>query len=325
MLPRLRFVIAAIMIAMAPMVIFSTAPFLTPSGSDAPRPPSSLGTADTREAQQLQVLAYGRRADELTRLREMAAVPLTNWVTAPTGKEPEAIVASPTPGPQAAITVPPAATIAPPAVTAIPPTIAPPAEAPTPPVATTAPPAAATPPPADTNLQATTTTPPVATTLPQVAIPPVATTLPHVATPNPNAEPPPAPGQQVLAALPEAQPSAPPQVAPPVAVTNQETAPEPSAPVARDENRSKAEPEAPQVNVAALADESTASIGPVVLDRLPPVFMPPLPKPRPKARAVRRAAVAPATTPAPADQNPFGGFFNGITPAAQTAPAPASR
>lgn len=89
MLPRLRFVIAAIVIAVLPMLIFSTAPFhVSYDAADAPRAGGaiSLGPADMREAQQqLQVMGYARRADELSRLRELASRPLDNWVAEPAG------------------------------------------------------------------------------------------------------------------------------------------------------------------------------------------------------------------------------------------------
>ncbi len=95
MLPRLRFVVAALAIAILPMVLLSSGVFPTPHTAptmEIPRAdkPVSLGPNEYSEARYRQdrmVLAYARRANELSRLRELASVPLDAWVAAPSGAE----------------------------------------------------------------------------------------------------------------------------------------------------------------------------------------------------------------------------------------------
>jgi hypothetical protein len=89
MLPRLRFVIAAVVIALLPMLVLGhVAP--TSTSYELSVPQLGLGAVDARAVRELQVVAFARRTDELNRLREMASVPLAAWVAAPTGTEPEA-------------------------------------------------------------------------------------------------------------------------------------------------------------------------------------------------------------------------------------------
>jgi hypothetical protein len=244
MLPRLRFVIAAIVIALLPMVFFSASPFIgSHSSPDGVRPHGPLGTVDAREAQQLQVLAYGRRADELSRLREMASAPLTVWVAAPLGGQAAESSAAQAP---AAVQAPA------------------PAQAPE--------------------------------------------------------QPEPAP--LTVATLPDPVEPAPQSAPPSIAMTNQEPTPaaeEPETGV----NHAKVETAPAGPNVIAAIDDATPPVTTTAaIDRLPPQFMPPLPKPRPKAKPVKRARVAAARTPAPVDPVPFGGLFDAFTPATQK---PASR
>jgi hypothetical protein len=245
MLPRLRFIIAATVIALLPMVIFSASPFIGSQGSpDGVRPHAPLGTVDAREAQQLQVLAYGRRADELTRLREMASVPLAVWVASPVDGQ---------------------------------------------------------------------ATEPAAAQAPE----PVPAQSPEQTAP---AQPEPAP--LTIAALPDPAEAAPPSAPPPIAMTNQEPMPAAEEPEPGI-NHSKVETAPAGPNVIAAIDDATPPVTTTAaIDRLPPQFMPPLPKPRPKAKPVKRARVAAARTPAPVDPVPFGGLFDAFTPAAQK---PASR
>jgi hypothetical protein len=92
MLPRLRFVIAAVVIAILPMVFVGTG-FVTSghnnSVAEFPRTNQAvaLGTPESRESRQFQALAFARRAGELNRLRDMASAPLSNWVTEPAGAD----------------------------------------------------------------------------------------------------------------------------------------------------------------------------------------------------------------------------------------------
>ena len=97
MLPRLRFVVAALAIAILPMALLGSGIFPTPHAAatmEIPRAdrPIVIGPDEYSEAQYRQdrmVFAYARRASELSRLRELASAPLAAWVAAPTGVEPE--------------------------------------------------------------------------------------------------------------------------------------------------------------------------------------------------------------------------------------------
>lgn len=93
MLPRLRFVVAFLIIAILPMVLLGSGVFPVPQTSAAlaimhTGKPISVGPDEYSEAryhQDRQALAYARRANELSRLRETASAPLANWVAAPAG------------------------------------------------------------------------------------------------------------------------------------------------------------------------------------------------------------------------------------------------
>jgi hypothetical protein len=95
MLPRLRFVVASLAIAILPMVLLGSGVFPTPhsvAALEIPRAdkPIVLGPGEYSEAQyrqDRQVFAYARRATELSRLRELASAPLSEWVAAPAGAE----------------------------------------------------------------------------------------------------------------------------------------------------------------------------------------------------------------------------------------------
>ena len=95
MLPRLRFVVASLAIAILPMVLLGSGVFPTPhsvAALEIPRAdrPIVIGLDEYTEAQyrqDRQVFAYARRATELSRLREMASAPLSTWVAAPAGAE----------------------------------------------------------------------------------------------------------------------------------------------------------------------------------------------------------------------------------------------
>ena len=96
MLPRLRFVVASLIIALLPMVFLGAG--LAPSHPTSPAElsradkPVVLGPAEYSEAQyrhDRQALSYARRANELSKLRELASAPLANWVAAPAGAEPD--------------------------------------------------------------------------------------------------------------------------------------------------------------------------------------------------------------------------------------------
>ena len=99
MLPRLRFVVASLILAILPMLLLGSGVFPTPQGGgmtlEIPRAgkPVTLGPNEYSEAQyrqDRQTLAYARRATELSRLREMASVPLNSWIAAPDGSAPPA-------------------------------------------------------------------------------------------------------------------------------------------------------------------------------------------------------------------------------------------
>jgi hypothetical protein len=81
MLPRLRFLVAAVVIAVLPMLIFSAAPVLGPSLRDAA---TRLAAAiEERDLQHMQSTTSARRADELQRLRELASRPVPDEAKAP--------------------------------------------------------------------------------------------------------------------------------------------------------------------------------------------------------------------------------------------------
>jgi hypothetical protein len=90
MLPRLRFVIAAALIAALPWLLLgggvvTTAQNGAPIELSRPNTGLTLSAGDLREAQHMYILAYVRRSRELERLREMATAPLSEWIAAPAG------------------------------------------------------------------------------------------------------------------------------------------------------------------------------------------------------------------------------------------------
>lgn len=96
MLPRLRFVVASLVIALLPMVFLGAG--LAPTAHTSPAElsradkPVVLGPAEYSEAQyrsDRHALSYARRANELNKLREMASLPLANWIAAPAGYQPD--------------------------------------------------------------------------------------------------------------------------------------------------------------------------------------------------------------------------------------------
>jgi len=89
MLPRLRFVVAAVVIAMLPMLFLGSAPVSVPALPEG-GVRLALAMTDGPDASDIQALGYARRADELGRLRALASEPLETWVTAPAGDEPVA-------------------------------------------------------------------------------------------------------------------------------------------------------------------------------------------------------------------------------------------
>lgn len=92
MLPRLRFVIAAAVIAALPWIVFGSG-FVAdiPAGpvADYSRQSSSasFGASDLRDARAMYLMSYVRRSRELERLRELASAPLSDWVAAPSGRD----------------------------------------------------------------------------------------------------------------------------------------------------------------------------------------------------------------------------------------------
>jgi hypothetical protein len=93
MLPRLRFVVASLVIAVLPMVLLGAgmAPSAHPTSpaelSRADKP-VVLGPAEYSETQYRLdriSLSYARRENELGKLRTLAAAPLENWIAAPAG------------------------------------------------------------------------------------------------------------------------------------------------------------------------------------------------------------------------------------------------
>ena len=91
MLPRLRFVVAAAVIAALPWIVFNSGLVTDlPSSSIAEysrqSSPASLAISDLRDARQMYLMSYVRRSRELEKLRELAIVPLSDWVAAPSGE-----------------------------------------------------------------------------------------------------------------------------------------------------------------------------------------------------------------------------------------------
>ncbi len=116
MLPRLRFVVASLVIAVLPMVFLGAG--LAPSAH--PASPAELSRADKpvvlgpSEYSETQyrldriALSYARRENELGKLRALAAAPLANWIAAPVGAGPDSgasTVATVTTGGPAVVTV----------------------------------------------------------------------------------------------------------------------------------------------------------------------------------------------------------------------------
>jgi len=90
MLPRLRFVFAAALIAALPWILLGSGIITTAQNtpiSEHPRAGNGVAVSagDLRDAQHMHALAYVRRSRELERLRELASGPLSEWVTAPAG------------------------------------------------------------------------------------------------------------------------------------------------------------------------------------------------------------------------------------------------
>lgn len=108
MLPRLRFVVAALVLALLPWALFSTGAVMR-SHDAAPDEMSRVrltllqqATMTGDEAKQLQAFAYARRSEELERLRVLASAPLPNWLAAPAGGAGDEPVADATPPPASA-------------------------------------------------------------------------------------------------------------------------------------------------------------------------------------------------------------------------------
>lgn len=97
MLPRLRFVVASLVIAVLPMVFLGAgmapAPHTTsPAELARADKPVVLGPAEYSESQyrlDRVALSYARRENELGKLRALAAAPLANWIAAPAGAAPD--------------------------------------------------------------------------------------------------------------------------------------------------------------------------------------------------------------------------------------------
>ncbi len=93
MLPRLRFVFAAALIAGLPWILLGSGLMTTAQNtpvSEHPRTGTAvaLAASDLRDAHHMHALAYVRRSRELERLRELASEPLSGWVAAPAGMTP---------------------------------------------------------------------------------------------------------------------------------------------------------------------------------------------------------------------------------------------
>jgi hypothetical protein len=90
MLPRLRFVFVAALIAAVPWILFGTGVVTTAQNtpvSEFTRAGTgvAISAGDLRDSHHMHALAYVRRSRELERLREMATSPLSEWVAAPAG------------------------------------------------------------------------------------------------------------------------------------------------------------------------------------------------------------------------------------------------
>ena len=91
MLPRLRFVIAALAIALLPWALLGTGAVVrshdaTPielSGARVLLRQQAMLAGD--EGRQLQAFAFARRSEQLEQLRVLASAPLPNWLAAPAG------------------------------------------------------------------------------------------------------------------------------------------------------------------------------------------------------------------------------------------------
>ena len=94
-LPRLRFIIAALAIALLPILVAGTVGPARDAHLPRPAPPPAIVEDQERQL----VLAYARRAHELDRLRELARAPLRTWIENPAGEQtPEAgaVISEPT-------------------------------------------------------------------------------------------------------------------------------------------------------------------------------------------------------------------------------------
>ena len=85
MLPRLRFVFVAALIAAFPWILLGSGIITT--AHDTPigeHPRAGMGVAvtagDLRDAQHMHALAFVRRSRELERLRELGNAPLSDWI-----------------------------------------------------------------------------------------------------------------------------------------------------------------------------------------------------------------------------------------------------
>jgi hypothetical protein len=90
MLPRLRFVFAAALIAAFPWILLGSGVITTaqntPVGEHARAGTGVAVTAgDLRDAQHMHALAFVRRSRELERLRELGNAPLSDWIATPAG------------------------------------------------------------------------------------------------------------------------------------------------------------------------------------------------------------------------------------------------
>ena len=93
MLPRLRFVFAAALIAAFPWILLGSGVVTTAQNTPVSEQTRvgtgvAISAGDLRDAQHMHALAFVRRSRELERLRELGSAPLSDWVVAPAGMAP---------------------------------------------------------------------------------------------------------------------------------------------------------------------------------------------------------------------------------------------